>query len=90
MPGGWKVTSRGWWTARRGWRAPPTPGHRAERGVSDRSDPDRYVAIVFFDSDESAMQNSSLPETQASADQYRKVADGPPAFHDLIVLDESN
>jgi hypothetical protein len=70
-----------------------TEGIRTSRRqllTRDRSDPDRYVAIVFFDSYESAMQNSSLPETEASAEQYRKVTDGQPAFHDLIVLDESN
>lgn len=70
-----------------------TDGTRTARRqllTRDRSDPDRYVVIAFFDSYESAMENSSLPETQASAEQYQKITDGPPAFHDLIVLDESN
>jgi hypothetical protein len=54
----------------------------------DHSDPDRYFAFVFFDSYESAMRNSSLPETSATADRYRKVADGPPVFYDLDIIDE--
>jgi hypothetical protein len=34
------------------------------------------------------MQNSALPETQAAAEQYRMLADSPPVFHDLDVLDD--
>ncbi len=74
------------------WRR-ATEGTRTVRRqllARDRSDPGRYVAIVFFDSYESAMENSRLPETQASAERYQKVADGAPVFHDLIVLDESD
>jgi len=41
---------------------------------------------VFFDSYESAMENFNLPETQASAEQYMKMSDGPPVFHDLDIL----
>ena len=41
---------------------------------------------MFFDSYESAMENSALPETQATAEQYSKMSDGPPVFYDLDVL----
>jgi hypothetical protein len=47
-----------------------------------------YVAVVCFDSYESAMENSALPETQAVAEQYSKMSDGPPVFYDLDVLED--
>jgi hypothetical protein len=43
---------------------------------------------VFFDSYESAMENSKLPETQAAAEKYMALADGPPVFYDLDVLED--
>jgi len=54
----------------------------------DRNDPDHYVIVAFFDSYESAMENSSLPETAAFAEKYAALADGPMAFQDLDVLDD--
>jgi hypothetical protein len=72
------------------WRR-ATEGQRTARRellARDHSDPDRYFAIVFFDSYESAMQNSSLPETKASAEQYQKVTSGPPVFYDLDILED--
>jgi hypothetical protein len=72
------------------WRR-GTEGRRTVRRellARDHSDPDRYFAVVFFDSYESAMANSSLPETKASAEQYMKVSDGPPVFHDLDILED--
>jgi hypothetical protein len=72
------------------WRR-ATEGKRTVRRellARDHSDPDRYFAVVFFDSYESAMANSSLPETKASAEQYMKVSDGPPVFHDLDILED--
>ena len=71
------------------WRA--TEGKRTvlrEVVARDRSDPDRYFAVVFFDSYESAMENSGLPETQAAAEQYAKMSDGPPVFYDLDVVQD--
>ncbi len=44
--------------------------------------------MVFFDSYESAMENSNLPETQAGVEQFRDLMDGPPIFHDLDVIDD--
>jgi quinol monooxygenase YgiN len=52
----------------------------------DRNDPRKFVAVEFFDSYEAAMENDKLPETQEAAEQYRKVTDGHPLFHDLDVL----
>jgi hypothetical protein len=34
------------------------------------------------------MENSGLPETQASAEPYSKMSDGPPVFYDLDVLED--
>jgi hypothetical protein len=54
----------------------------------DRNDPDRYMIIVFFDSYESAMANSQLPETQEFAAKYGQLVDGAITFHDLDVVDD--
>jgi hypothetical protein len=43
------------------------------------------MALVFFDSYESAMENSNLPETKAVAEKYR-AATKEMAFHDLDVI----
>ena len=54
----------------------------------DHNDPDRYLIIAFFDSYESAMENSNLPETAAFAEKQMALLDGPPTFFDLDVIDE--
>ena len=72
------------------WRL-ATEGKRTVRReilAADRNQPGRYFAIVFFDSYESAMENSNLPETQAAAEKYMALADGPPVFYDLDVLED--
>ena len=68
-----------------------TEGKRTARRqllARDRGDPDRYFMIVFFDTYESAMANSELPETQASAEVFASLADRPPTFYDLDILDD--
>ena len=72
-----------WWRATEGKRTV-----RRELLARDRSDPGRCFAVVFFDSYESAMENSDLPETRESAEQYRKVCDGPPVFYDLDIVED--
>jgi len=72
-----------WWRATEGKRTV-----RRELLGLDRSDPSRCFAIVFFDSHKSAMENSDLPETQESAEQYRKMCDGPPVFYDLDIVED--
>jgi hypothetical protein len=72
-----------------GWVA-ATEGKRTARRqivARDRNKPDRYLAFVFFDSYESAMENSSLPETQSFAEKYRAAAQQI-AFHDLDVVSD--
>ena len=72
------------------WRR-GTEGKRTVRReilAADHNQPGRYFAIVFFDSYESAMENSKLPETQAAAEKYMALADAPPVFYDLDVLED--
>jgi hypothetical protein len=38
--------------------------------------------MVPFGPCESAMDNSTLPDTEAAAEQYRKISEGPPLFYD--------
>jgi hypothetical protein len=69
------------------WRK-ATEGKRTVRReviAADRNQPGRYFAIVFFDSYESAMENSNLPETQALAAKYMAVTKDA-VFHDLDVI----
>lgn len=67
-----------------------TEGTRTVRRAilaAHRDDPARHVLITEFDSYESAMANSALPETQASAQRLAAAAGGRLAFHDLEVLE---
>jgi hypothetical protein len=54
----------------------------------DHDNPGRYFNIVFFDSYEEAMQNSSLPETDALSKKMMGFAQGPPKFYNLDVQDD--
>ena len=54
----------------------------------DHDNPGRYFNIVFFDSYEEAMQNSSLPETDALSQKMMGFAQGPPSFYNLDVQDD--
>jgi hypothetical protein len=56
----------------------------------DRDNPGRYINIVFFESYEKAMQNSSLPETDALSKKMMGIAEGPPTFYNLDVEDDSS
>jgi hypothetical protein len=61
---------------------------RREIVARDRSDPDRYIVFAFFDSYESAMENSNLPETQEISAGFADVADGPVNFRDLDIIED--
>ena len=54
----------------------------------DRNDPDRYLVLAFFDSYESAMKNSNLPETNEFGQKQSALVDGPMQFIDLDVIDD--
>ena len=72
------------------WRQ-ATEGQRTLRRqiiTQDRNDPSRYLVFVFFDSYESAMENSNLPATQEIAAKYAAAVDGQIVFHDLDVIDD--
>ena len=74
------------------WRA-ATEGKRTLRRsilTRDRNDPDHYVILAFFDSYESAMENSNLPETGEFGAQQAALADRPLQFMDLEVLAEED
>lgn len=72
------------------WEAATTGKRRAVRRIlcRDRDDPARFFNIVFFDSYEAAMENSALPETDALSKKMMGLADGPPTFHNLEVVDD--
>lgn len=72
-----------WWRATAGKRTV-----RRELLGRDRSDPGHWFAMVFFDSYESAMENSNLAETQEFAYQYMKMCDSPPVFYDLDIVED--
>ncbi|HEY4408236.1 MAG TPA: ester cyclase, partial [Acidimicrobiia bacterium] len=54
----------------------------------DRNDPTRHLVIAFFDSYESAMVNSDLPETTEFGQRQAALLDGPMAFTDLDVIQD--
>ena len=56
--------------------------------TQDRDNPGRYLNIVFFDSYESAMENSNNPVTQEFAQKMMALADGPPSFFNLDVVED--
>jgi hypothetical protein len=69
-----------------------TEGRRTLRRhivARDRNDPTRYLIFAFFDSYESALENSDLPETGKFAAMQSEFLDDPLTFTDLdVVADE--
>ena len=74
------------------WRK-ATEGKRTLRRsiiTRDRNDPERYLILAFFDSYDSAMANSNLPETTEFGRKQTALLDGPMEFTDLdVIRDES-
>jgi len=66
------------------------PDWTARRAVicEDRDDPGHIVQVVFFDSYESAMQNSNLPLTQQLNERMTPLMEGPPKFYNLEVIED--
>ena len=58
--------------------------------TQDRDDPSRFMVIVFFDSYESAMENSNRPETNEFSQKMMELLDGPPTFHNLDVVEDKS
>jgi hypothetical protein len=72
------------------WRK-DTEGKRTLRRTivtRDRNDPARHLVLAFFDSYESAMVNSNLPETAEFGKKQTALLDGPMEFTDLDVVDD--
>ncbi len=74
------------------WEAAAGSDRKVRRRVmcQDRDTPGRYFNIVFFDSYESAMENSRLPVTQEFSQKMMALGDGPPTFSNLDILDDLN
>lgn len=72
------------------WERATAGNRKARRRVlcADRDSPGRYFNVVFFDSYEEAMENSSLPETDALSKKMMGLAEGPPTFYNLDVVDD--
>jgi len=72
------------------WEAAAGADRKARHIVlcEDRDNPGRYFNIVFFDSYESAMENSTMPVTQEFSQKMMALGDGPPTFHNLNVIDD--
>ncbi len=72
------------------WEKATEGKRKAGRRVlcQDRDDPERYFNVVFFDSYEDAMKNSALPETDSFSKKMMGLANGPPTFYNLDVVDD--
>ena len=72
------------------WATAAGPESTARRVITgaDREDSGRYLQVVFFDSYESAMENSNLPVTQEFAQRMMALSDGPPSFYNLDVVED--
>ena len=72
------------------WEAAAGPESTARRVITgaDRDDSGHYLQVVFFDSYESAMENSNLPVTQDFAQRMMALSDGPPTFYNLDVVED--
>ncbi|MFI1175830.1 hypothetical protein [Streptomyces melanogenes] len=64
------------------------PVHRTL--LRDRANPNRYLAVVEFDSYEEAMANSDAPETAELAKQLAALSTRPPAFTDCDVAESED
>jgi len=72
------------------WRS-ATEGKRTLRRsvvARDRNDANHVVVLAFFDSYESAMTNSDLPETAAFGQKQSALLDGPMQFTDLDIIED--
>ena len=71
-----------------GKRPPPTRPRVAGSSREDRDNPGHYLNVVFFDSYDEAMKNSNSPTTQKFSEQMMALADGPPTFYNLDVVED--
>ena len=74
------------------WQAAIGPDRKARRRLlcKDRDNAGRYLNIVWFDSYEQAMENSKHPVTEEFSKKMMALADGPPTFYNLDVVDDQS
>jgi hypothetical protein len=72
------------------WEAATGADATARRVVmgKDRDNEGQYFTFAFFDSYESAMENSNNPTTQEFAQRMMSLGDGPPTFFNVDVIDD--
>lgn len=72
------------------WEQAAAGRHTVRRSIvtQDRDDPEHFMILAFFDSYESAMENSNLAETTEFAGRMAALLDGPPSFHNLDVIED--
>ncbi|GAA1559388.1 MULTISPECIES: hypothetical protein [Streptomyces] len=56
--------------------------------LKDRANPNRHLAVVGFDSYETAMANSRAPETDAFASHLAQLLNRPPVYIDCDVEEQ--
>ncbi|MEV7414750.1 hypothetical protein [Streptomyces sp. NPDC089919] len=66
----------------------PAPTHRTL--LRDRANPNRYLAVIEFDSYEDAMANSNAPETGELAATLASLCTRPPAFTDCDLTESED
>jgi hypothetical protein len=72
------------------WRQ-ATEGKRTLRRsivARDRDHPGRYFVLAFFDSYDSAMENSNLPETANFGAKQAQILDQPMQFTNLDIIED--
>jgi len=71
------------------WAAAASGG-RSQRVMmcEDRDNPGQYFNLAFFESYETAMENSNDPVTQQFAERMMALGDGPPTFYNLNVVED--
>ena len=55
--------------------------------TADRDNANRYLSIVEFESPEAAAENSGRRDTEEFSRKMAALADGPPIFHNLDIVD---
>ena len=72
------------------WRAATDGKRTLRRSIigRDRHDPQRYVVLAFFDSYESAMVNSNLPETGEFGRRQSALCNEPMTFQDFDIIED--
>ncbi|MFD9432555.1 hypothetical protein [Streptomyces sp. NPDC060002] len=58
--------------------------------LKDRDQPNRYLAVIEFDSPEEAVRNSGDPETGKFAERMAALCTRPPSFIDCDVQDTTD